>query len=156
MPLGYESRMAKGRLQRNLSREPAHIRVDEIVANEEQRLVEIPSQGVDEAVAEVELSWMTCTLAESTICFAGDACLLECDGQDGEVDPLHQSIERLREQWVRMAIDNNGGFKERRGGHAPVGRSRQDLKIPIRSRFVVDNCDDRRRIDDHVGSPSSP
>ena len=97
----------------------ANVRVDEILANEKQGHVEFLGQRVGEAVAEVEPRGVTWALTETTVRLPGDVDLLKRHGFDDEVKPRDQSIERRRDQRIRMAIDNDGGFEEGRGGYPP-------------------------------------
>jgi hypothetical protein len=92
--------------------------VDEILANEEEWLIEFLRQVVGEAIAEVEPRGMAAALAELAIGFASEANLLERDRLNTEAKPRNESIKLCNEHWIWVSIDNDSSFKKRRSGDA--------------------------------------
>jgi hypothetical protein len=90
----------------------AHVGVDEVLADKEERLVERLRQGVGEAVAKIEPGWVATTFAEAPVSIAGNPRLMHGNRLDGDVELLDDLIELRGGARVRLAINDDGGLEK--------------------------------------------
>src|SRR5216683_2654906 len=98
---------------------------------------------------------MSTTFTEITVGLARNSCLSLTDRFDNNARFFYKIIEAPAGNRIAASIDHERGFNEVGGGHASCRISLDRESAIFRLRFVAKDCDKRRRIDDHRGSPRS-
>lgn len=91
--------------------------MDEIVANEEERLVAVAREGVGEAIPEIQLSAHAPALAVGCICLPGDVRLRFGNGFDLGSEFTKEVINSSSEQRVVLTGDDHEQLNKRAGRH---------------------------------------
>ncbi len=139
-----------------LWRHATNVGMDEILPDKEQRLIEIPGQGVGEAVAEVELGGVAISLAKATIRLASNRRLASRQRFDDDAQLAQEFIKVHGVTRIWKPIGDDGRFEEGCCRHMDCGRFNQCFETFLGRGLVKEDGEDCRRIDNHLGNPSSP
>jgi hypothetical protein len=99
---------------------------------------------------------VTAAAAKSPIRLAGNACLVSGDRFDYHFESLDQRVEFTARFGITSAIHDEGGFKSVGSRDPRRWRIEKCAKADGRLGFATTDRDERRRIDNHRGRPSSP
>ena len=133
-----------------------HVRAGKIIALEQECIVPLHGQSISKAVPKVEVSRMTATASKGTIGLSRQLRLPRCNRLDFNGGLTQQCIKAAAERGTAIAVNYNSSFQ-------PVCRGKPHRSIHfdgprkrIRFRFILQNSDYGRGIENHLGSPSSP
>jgi hypothetical protein len=125
-----------------------------VVAFEKERLASLLGERIGEAVAEIQPGWMA-AFAEVVKGLAREMRLLDSHGLNPDANPAKQRVALLKDFNGELALEDNGELDEvARGYSAPRGVA-DGLDIQLGIRLSRKDGDERRRIQDHLGSPRS-
>src|SRR5439155_20710474 len=110
---------------------------------------------VSKAVAEIQFCGMSAAFTEITIGFACNSRLSFGDGFNRDARFFNKLIEAPTGDRIAASVDHQRSFNKVGGRHASVPISLDRECAILRFGFVAKDCDKRRRIDYHRGSPRS-
>ncbi len=133
-----------------------YVRTGKIIALEQECFVSLHGQSIGKTISEVEVSRVPAAASKGTIGLSRQFRLPRRNRLDFNGRLTQQSIKAAAEYWTTITVNDNSGFK-------PVCRGEPYRTIlfhgsrkGLRFRFVLQNGDDGRGIENHLGSPSSP
>ena len=95
-----------------------HVRVDKVLTDKEQGLVEFPRQRIGETVTKIELRRVPTAAAKSPVRFSGDHDLAKSNWLDGYTKASDQIIKGRAQDRAWVPIHRDCGFKQVRRRHA--------------------------------------
>ena len=129
--------------------------MSEVIAFPEQRLPGVESQRIGKAIAKIQSGAVTASLTEVCVGLASQTRLLFGHRLNDEL-PFHkQLVESSTDDRIAMDLQNNRALEiacRREPSNVGIGD-----RVGVNRRVVLGGQDrnDRRGVDDHVGSPRS-
>lgn len=129
--------------------------MDEVVGREQQRLTRLPSQGVREAVAEVQRGGVATAPAVVAVRGPAQRDLLGRDRHDVDAQPHHEVVEQPADLGPSEGIGDDARLEQGACRDAYALRRVDGLDEGVALRLVPHDGDERRGADDHTGNPFS-
>jgi len=106
----------------NSEQDETNVSARKVLANKQERLIQIFHQGIGKTVAEVELGWVTAPASKPTIRCSSDFRLVFCDRFDDDVKRLDQFIKRGSVVSAGKSIDDDCDLEKVGRGNAVCWR----------------------------------
>lgn len=127
----------------------------EVIAFPEQRFTQVRCQCVGDAIPEVQSGRMAAAFAEICVSLPGQTRLALGNGLYDELGFLDYFVKSSADDRIPLGVKDNPAF-EITGSREPSRLGAGDgPRVHRRVVLLPEDRDDRRRIDDHAGSPRS-
>src|ERR1035437_2093798 len=127
-----------------------------VLAFEEERFVPLHGQRIGKAIPKVEVCRVPAAPSEGSVSLPCQLCLLRRDWLDLDPCLAQKLIKAAAQRGTAIAAHHNGSFK-------PVCRREPNrtkfldgARKSQRFRFILQNGNNGRSVEDHLGKPSSP
>ncbi len=127
----------------------------EVISLEQQGLAEISCERVRETVAKVKARHVAAPLPEESVGLAGDLSMPLGQGFDIDMPSAEEVVEPTAEHWIAVPVNHDCGFEIGPGRHKDFGAPTYSPDVTIGVGLAAEDGDDRRGVDDHLGSPAS-
>jgi hypothetical protein len=127
----------------------------EVLPDEQEGFVALAGEGVGEAVAQVQLRTHSQALAVGAIRFTSDVSLEFSDRFDLRSKRTEEIIHAAPEERVFLACDDHEQFNKRARRNTANASLFDGHGETFADRFVAEDSDDGRGVDNHIGNPYS-
>src|SRR6516162_9648249 len=129
--------------------------MDEIITFEEQGFAGCLCQSVGKAIAKIEFCGVSTSLTEIAIGLTGEAGLFQGDGLNADVGFLKELVEAPTGNRIAASVDHQCAFNKVCCRYPAAPSFLNCPRTVPGARFIAQDRDNRRGIDNHRGRPRS-